>query len=136
MQLFFITIGIIFGSWLVGFVIYSLWKVQTISKQVSKAEASLPIFKKMKFESATKYLSVWNYTDYAMLVLFAIGTLVLLADLFAVIRDRDEFPEYHLLYLIFGLIFTFVAAVFWLLRLLLIIWLVKSNRTSKNKNRE
>ena len=134
MKLFFLLVGISFGVWLIGYVIYTFLHIQRIDGIDKSKHHASTMLKKLQLESAVKYLAVWNYTDYAMLVLFSMGTLVLAADLFAVIRDRDEFPEYHLPYLISGLVFTFSAAIFWLLRLLLMMWMIKSGRTPTKKN--
>jgi hypothetical protein len=134
MKLFFLIVGIIFGLWLIGYVIYTLWYIQRIEGVDKSNQHASTLLKKLQMESAVKYLAVWNYTDYAVLGLFSIGTLVLAADVFAVIRDRDELPDYHLPYLVSGLVFTFTATIFWLLRLLLMMWMVKTGRATAKKN--
>jgi hypothetical protein len=66
-------------------------------------------------------LNRWSLMDYALLVLFMIGTLLLAADAVAVLRDREAFPPYHAPYLISGLIFTWMGMMFMLARLALLL---------------
>lgn len=134
MALFFLVIGVLLGSWILGFVIYTLWKIYKYHRQYNAHPILSEGFFKDKIAPATKYFAVWNYTDYAMTILFSIGTIVLAVDLFAVIRDRDEFPEYHLSYLLGGFVFTFVASVFFLIRLLCVIQILKPSRPTIKKN--
>jgi hypothetical protein len=68
-----------------------------------------------------RYFSAWTVMDYGMLGLFAIGMLLLGADLLAVMRDRAEFPDYHFAYLLCGIMFSFMAMLLLLIRLVAVL---------------
>ncbi|SEG73311.1 hypothetical protein [Paenibacillus sp. UNC499MF] len=57
--------------------------------------------------------------DYGQFALTAIGMVMLLADLVAVLRDADAFPDYHIGYLLCGFLFVFLGMLMSFGRLLL-----------------
>lgn len=68
-----------------------------------------------------RYFSAWTVMDYGVLGLFAIGMLLLGADLLGVMRDRAEFPDYHFAYLLCGIMFSFMAMLLLLIRLIAVL---------------
>lgn len=70
--------------------------------------------KKASFASA---LSRWTIFDYLILSVFVIGTLFLLTDLIAVMKDREAYPYYHYGYLLSGVVYNVLAGVFLYVRL-------------------
>lgn len=68
----------------------------------------------------------WTYFDYALIGVFAIGSLFLFTDVVAVIRDADSYPLYHYGYLLSGFVFTLLGMLFMVLRLAAVLSLVRS----------
>lgn len=68
-------------------------------------------------QSSAMFLLQWTFFDYALFVLFIIGSLFLFTDLLAVLRDAASFPPYHYGYLLCGFIFTFAAMLMMVIRL-------------------
>jgi len=59
----------------------------------------------------------WTVFDYFLLALFLFGTVFLLADVSAVLRDRGDYPYYHYGYLLSGFVYNTLAGVFLFVRL-------------------
>lgn len=62
-------------------------------------------------------LRSWTAMDYAAIGIFVIGMMLIIADLLAVIRDRDSYPYYHYGYLLTAFIFILVGMMFMVVRL-------------------
>ncbi|WP_218229593.1 MULTISPECIES: hypothetical protein [Paenibacillus] len=60
-------------------------------------------------QHAAKILQRITPLDYAQFALMAIGIIMLLADLVAVLRDAKAFPDYHIGYLLCGFLFVFLG---------------------------
>lgn len=63
----------------------------------------------------------WTYMDYAVLLVLTVGMLFLLADLLAVIRDREAYPFYHYGYLACGFVFVTVSTLFLFARFVMLL---------------
>ena len=59
----------------------------------------------------------WTVFDYFLLGLFLLGTLFLLSDVSAVMRDRDAYPYYHYGYVLSGFVYNTLAGIFLFVRL-------------------
>jgi hypothetical protein len=70
-----------------------------------------------KREMFTQALRQWTVFDYIILSVFILGTLFLLADLTAVLKDRQAYPYYHYGYLLSGFIYNLLAGIFLFVRL-------------------
>ncbi|MEK8130614.1 hypothetical protein WMW72_22160 [Paenibacillus filicis] len=89
-----------------------------------------------RIKSAAPQLLQWTFFDYALLVLFLIGSLFLFTDLVAVLRDAESFPPYHAPYLLCGFIFTFAAALMMLVRLALVLTVTRQESVGSPENQE
>ena len=78
--------------------------------------------------AAASMLLQWTYFDYALIGVFAVGSLFLFTDVIAVIRDSASYPLYHYGYLLCGFVFTVLAMLFMVLRLAAVLSLVRSGR--------
>jgi hypothetical protein len=72
------------------------------------------------------YLLKWTFFDYALIVIFIIGSLFLFADILAVLRDTQSYPLYHYGYLLCGFVFTLFGMLFMVLRLVTVLSLVRT----------
>lgn len=119
------TILIIFGG-CVGLIVtgaafYTAWSVMEMRKQQQQHEQQ----QQSDIEAGYKGQSVeirdvlrsWTAMDYAAIGVFVIGMMLMIADLFAVIRDRDSYPYYHYGYLFCAIIFVLVGMMFMVVRL-------------------
>ncbi|UQZ82761.1 hypothetical protein SK3146_01921 [Paenibacillus konkukensis] len=70
----------------------------------------------------------WTYFDYALIAVFAIGSLFLFTDAVAVIRDAASYPLYHYGYLLCGFVFTLLGMLFMILRLGVVLSLIRTGR--------
>ncbi|MFE5319141.1 hypothetical protein ACFQ88_10565 [Paenibacillus sp. NPDC056579] len=77
-------------------------------------------------QGGASMLLQWTYFDYALIGIFMIGSLFLLTDVVAVIRDADSYPLYHYGYLLSGFVFTLLGMLFMVLRLAVVLSLVRS----------
>lgn len=81
-------------------------------------------------QESAPHLLKWTYFDYALLVLFMIGSMFLFTDLIAVLRDADRYPPYHFGYLLCGFIFTLSGMLMLVVRFALTLSLVRTDRGS------
>jgi Na+-driven multidrug efflux pump len=70
-----------------------------------------------KREAFNQALRRWTIFDYLIVSVFVIGTLFLLTDLIAVMKDREAYPYYHYGYLVSGFVYNVLAGVFLYVRL-------------------
>lgn len=102
------TVLMIFGG-IVGLIVtgaafYTVWSVMEMRKQAHS----------VKIRDAMRS---WTAMDYGAIGVFMIGMMLLLADLFAVIRDRESYPYYHYGYLLCAIIFVLIGMMFMVVRL-------------------
>ncbi|GAB7056597.1 MULTISPECIES: hypothetical protein [unclassified Paenibacillus] len=81
-------------------------------------------------QKSAPHLLKWTYFDYALLVLFMVGSMFLFTDLVAVLRDADQYPPYHFGYLLCGFVFTLSGMLMLIVRLALTLSLVRTDRRS------
>jgi hypothetical protein len=93
-----------------------------LSVDVKDPERSHPL------AAAAPTLLRWTVLDGATFMLFAIGTLILLADVIGIARDRNSYPFYHFGYLLCGVIFCFMGMLVMSVRLLALLQLVRLDR--------
>lgn len=115
----------IFGSFLglliTGIAIYTAWMIHQLWKRQQTAQQETGAEPIPSARIASQYLSRWTVLDYGVLGLFVIGTLLLLADMAAVMRDRAAFPDYHYAYLLCGIVFTLLSMLMLLTRLAVVL---------------
>ncbi|SFL27770.1 hypothetical protein SAMN03159341_104402 [Paenibacillus sp. 1_12] len=81
-----------------------------------------------------RHLLRWTFFDYALIGVFTIGSMFLLADLLAVIRDAQSYPLYHYGYLVCGFVFMIFGMLFMVLRLSLVLSLVRMESVLSGPN--
>ncbi|OXM84092.1 hypothetical protein [Paenibacillus rigui] len=79
-------------------------------------------------QSIAPLLLQWTFFDYALIGVFAVGSLFLFTDVIAVIRDAASYPLYHYGYLLCGFVFTLLSMLFMILRFATVLSLVRSGR--------
>lgn len=110
-----IIIGGFIGLIVTGAAVYTVWSVK---EQSSRQQDELTSqFSKDPSEQFKDVLRSWTAMDYAAIAVFVIGIMLIIADLFAVIRDRDSYPYYHYGYLFCAFIFVLVGMMFMVVRL-------------------
>lgn len=78
----------------------------------------------------------WTVLDGAVLALFVIGALILLADVIGIARDKDSYPFYHFGYLLCGVIFSVMGMLVMSVRLLALLQLVRLNQAASPNDQE
>lgn len=104
------------GLIVTGAAFYTVWSVMDMRKQ----QQQLPIQQAANHEPTVEVQEImrtWTAMDFASIAVFLVGIMLLIADLFAVIRDRDEYPYYHYGYLLCAIIFVIVGMMFMVVRL-------------------
>jgi Na+/H+-translocating membrane pyrophosphatase len=98
------------GLIVTGAAFYTVWSIMDMRKQLNErqSESSVDIKDVMR---------TWTAMDYGAIAVFVVGMMLLIADLLAVIRDRDSYPYYHYGYLFCAIIFVFVGMMFMVIRL-------------------
>ncbi|TCZ74295.1 hypothetical protein E0485_20160 [Paenibacillus albiflavus] len=109
-NLFLASLGTVLGLLAIGGLVYGIWLIAMHRR--TTADTS-----KMPFPSM---LLRWTVLDYIIIVLFVLGLLLLFADLTAVLRDRASFSEWHLVYLVAGVIFSFMGMLMMVFRLFML----------------
>lgn len=87
-------------------------------RQAASAASSYP--------AAVSMLLQWTFFDYALIGVFAIGSLFLFTDVVAVIRDAESYPLYHYGYLLCGFVFTLLGMLFMVFRLAMVLSFIRS----------
>jgi hypothetical protein len=113
MELILAIAGSVLGLFAAGAALLTVWFIYDRTKQKASEEGRS--FDPM--DIAGGFLNRWTLMDYALLLLFLIGSMLLTADAIAVLRDRESFPPYHVAYLVSGLLFTWMGMLFLLARL-------------------
>ncbi|MFC5452508.1 hypothetical protein [Paenibacillus aestuarii] len=122
MNLLLAVIGGLIGLAVTGAAVYTVWAVRQLWKQ--QAAAPKPA---SQVEIAAVYFLRWTFLDYAVVGLFIVGLLLLLAELFAVLRDRSSFESFHFAYLLTGIVLSAMGMLLLFARLLAVLGFVKSN---------
>ncbi|MCR8643919.1 hypothetical protein NV379_14785 [Paenibacillus sp. N1-5-1-14] len=107
-------IGSLIGLAVTGGAIYTVWFMLQARKLSEGQDAG------NKPHHLPVELLRWNVLDYMLIGLFLVGMLMLGADLFAVLRDKASFPDYHIAYLVGGFIFSFLGMVLLFLRFMML----------------
>lgn len=109
-----VIIGGFIGLIVTGAAFYTVWLVMEQRKQQS---SDLAVEHNDQGVKRGDVLRSWTAMDYAAIGVFVIGLMLIIADLFAVIRDRDSYPYYHYGYLFSAFIFVLVGMMFMVVRL-------------------
>lgn len=109
--------GGLVGLFVTGAALYTAWMIHQLWRQQAAAPRALS-----QVDIAVTYLSRWTVMDYAVIGLFIAGLLLLLAELFALLRDETATAAaFHFSYLFTGLIFCTMGMVLLIGRLILVL---------------
>jgi hypothetical protein len=97
--------------------IYTIWM---IARQRNKYQEDQTFS-----QTAGRYFLRWSLFDYGVLIVYLCGMLFLLAEVIAVIKDRQSFPYYHYGYLLCGFIFSLLGMLFMLVRFVIVLRMVR-----------
>lgn len=118
MNLILAIFGSIVGLFITGVAVYTAWMVHQLWKQAGssapltqspQSSDYAPSIRQSHADIAGRYLSRWTVWDYGVLALFMIGMLLLAADVIAMMRDREAYPDFHYAYLLCGITFTVMS---------------------------
>ncbi|WP_156043134.1 hypothetical protein [Paenibacillus sp. UNC451MF] len=98
--------------------IWFVYQLRSNKEQENTHSGQLP--------AVASLLLQWTFFDYALIGVFAIGSLFLFTDVLAVIRDADSYPLYHYGYLLCGFVFTLFGMLFMIARLAVVLSLVRT----------
>jgi hypothetical protein len=118
MNIWLAIFGSLVGLFVTGAAVFTAWLYVQHKKQPGKTIKHLPD------------LLQWTVFDYALMILFAVGSLFLFTDALAVLRDRASYPMYHYGYLLCGFVFTFLGMFFMAVRLSLVFCMIRAGRLS------
>lgn len=99
--------GSILGLVVTGAVVFTVWRVLDAAKSGDS--------------DFTAALRRWTVMDAAAVLVFVIGSLLLLSDLLAVMRDRSSYPYYHYGYLFVAFILMVVGMLVMVTRLAVVL---------------
>ncbi|GGI45254.1 hypothetical protein GCM10008018_11160 [Paenibacillus marchantiophytorum] len=118
MNLLFAIVGGILGLFVTGAALYTAWMVYYLWQQQAASPRAVS-----RVDIAVKYFSRWTMMDYAAVALFVVGLLLLLAELFAALRDRagTDVVNFHFSYLLSGIIFSTLGTVLLIVRLMIVL---------------
>jgi len=121
--------GGILGLAAAGGAAYAVWLIAEHKRSAQAAASGSPSAAKETHDTApaperteSPYpaaLLRWTWLDYIVLAVSLFGFLLLLADVVAVVRDRDSYPGYHYPYLICGVLLAFMGMLISFLRLIM-----------------
>jgi hypothetical protein len=106
--------------------VFLAWAMYQYLKHKKEAGTG-PSLQSVQANTISSVLLRWTFFDYALIAVFAIGSLFLFTDVIAVIRDSESYPLYHYGYLLCGFIFTLFGMLFMVLRLLLVLRLIRTD---------
>ncbi|MBP1965291.1 hypothetical protein [Paenibacillus aceris] len=116
MNMLLAIIGGLLGLFVTGAALYTAWMVHQLWRQQASAPTALS-----QVEIAVKYFSRWTVMDYAVIGLFIIGLLLLLAELSAIMRDQTAAANFHFSYLLTGLILCAMGMLLLIARLVVVL---------------
>ncbi|MCZ8514379.1 hypothetical protein O9H85_18520 [Paenibacillus filicis] len=131
MLMLFAVLGGIIGLAVTGSAVLLAWTLYSRrgSNPAPGAVSGLAAAKEPPYwMEAAPYLLRWTVFDYALIVLFAIGGMLLFTDLIAVLRDAELYPPYHYPYLLCGFVFTAAGMLMQFVRLAVTLALVRRGR--------
>jgi hypothetical protein len=106
------------GLIVTGAAFYTVWSVMEMRKQQqSMGQKVLNGGQSESSVDVKDIMRAWTAMDYGAIAVFVVGMMLLIADLLAVIRDRDSYPYYHYGYLFCAIIFVFIGMMFMVIRL-------------------
>lgn len=121
MNLLLAILGGLLGLIVTGVAVYSAWNVHQLWKQ-QEAEPK-PC---SQAEIAAAYFSRWTMMDYAIVVVFLIGFLLLLTELLAFRRDQAAVESFHFAYLLTGMILSAMGMLLLFVRLIAVLGFIQS----------
>ncbi|MEW9698605.1 hypothetical protein [Paenibacillus sp. SI8] len=121
MNLFLAIVGGLIGLIVTGVAVYTAWMVHQLWKQQDEG-----LKRSSQAEIAASYFSRWTIMDYAVIGLFLIGLLLLLAELFAVLRDKTALENFHFAYLLSGIVLSAMGMLLLFVRLLVVLGFIRS----------
>jgi hypothetical protein len=121
MNMLLAIIGGLLGLFVTGVAIYTAWMVHQLWRQQAAAPKAVS-----QVEIAVKYFSKWTMMDYAVVSLFIIGLLLLLAELFAIVRDQTVIANFHFSYLLTGIIICSMGMLLLFVRLVVVLGFIQS----------
>lgn len=131
MQLILAIVAAVTGLFVTGAVVFTCWFLyakRNAQKKSNQPQAHLA-------EMAGEHFRTWTIFDVALLLMMILGLLFLLADLVAVLRDRDLYPSYHVTYLLSGFCFILIGTLLILTRFILMTQAsTRLNNTSSQNN--
>lgn len=126
-----VIIGGLIGLIVTGAAFYTVWSVME-QRQQSRLVVGLD----NQRVKNSDILRSWTAMDYAAIGVFVIGMMLIITDLFAVIRDRESYPFYHYGYLFSAFIFVLIGMMFMVVRLGIILRSDHNNHTEANSTPE
>lgn len=121
MNMFLAIFGGLLGLFITGVAMYTAWMVHQLWRQQAASPRAVS-----QVDIAVTYFSKWTIIDYAVIGLFLIGLLLLLAELIALLRDQTEIANFHFTYLLTGIIISVMGMLFMFVRLVVVLGFVKS----------
>ncbi|SDO29863.1 hypothetical protein SAMN04487897_111109 [Paenibacillus sp. yr247] len=121
MNMLLAIIGGLLGLFVTGAAIYTAWMIHQLWRQQAAAPKAAS-----QVEIAVKYFSRWTIIDYAVVGLFIIGLILLLAELFAILRDQTALASFHFSYLLTGIIISAMGMLLLFVRLVVVLGFIKS----------
>lgn len=100
----------VIGLVVTGIILFTLWDILFRHKNDGSAA-----------DKASAYFQRWTVLDYAMIALFAVGALFLLADIIGVVRERNLLAYHHYGYLLSGIVYCCLGMLFMLGRLVFLL---------------
>ncbi|NQX66294.1 hypothetical protein HQN90_09160 [Paenibacillus alba] len=116
MNLLLAIIGGFLGLFVTGVAVYTAWLVYHQWQQQAASPRAVS-----QVEIAVKYFSRWTLMDYTVVGLFIVGLLLLLAELFAILRDPMAISTYHFSYLLTGIILSAMGMLLLIARLVIVL---------------
>lgn len=121
MNMLLAIIGGLLGLLVTGVAIYTAWMVHQLWRQQAAAPRAVS-----QVDIAVKYFSKWTIIDYAVIGLFLIGLLLLLAELMALLRDQTVIANFHFSYLLTGIIICAMGMLLLFVRLVVVLGFIQS----------
>lgn len=122
-------LGAVIGLAVTGAAVMTAWRIQRKWKLQLEHDQHEDTAILSRSEMAAMLLMKWTAIDYAALLLFVLGSMLLAADMLAAWRDRGDYPFYHFGYLLSGIAFSFLGMLFMAVRLGIVLWLSRSARS-------
>lgn len=122
-------LGAVIGLTVTGAAVMTAWQIQQKWKLQLEHDQQEDTAVLSRSEMAAMLLMRWTAIDYAALLLFVLGSMLLAADMLAAWRDRTDYPFYHFGYLLSGIAFSLLGMLFMAVRVGIVLWLFRSARS-------